>query len=126
MEAVGACGGAAADGVRPLWAGRLPADHLGRLYRREGPRRQPGDHPRVAISNPSNLKPGDTVQVNMNAGGGYGDPLERDPEAVLGDVLDGYVSLQGARDDYGVVVHETTLKIDLSTTENLRRSRRGQ
>jgi N-methylhydantoinase B len=33
------------------------------------------------------LKPGDIVRVDMNAGGGYGDPLERDPESVLGDVL---------------------------------------
>ena len=45
------------------------------------------------------LKPGDVVQVNMNAGGGYGEPLERDPELVLGDVLDGYVSIEGARRD---------------------------
>jgi N-methylhydantoinase B len=52
--------------------------------------------------------------------------LERDPQAVLGDVLDGYVSLQGACDDYGVVIHETTLTVDLNTTEKLRESRRGQ
>lgn len=72
------------------------------------------------------LKPGDTVQVNMNAGGGYGDPLERDPEAVLGDVLDRYVSIQGARDDYGVVIHESGSSIDVDATERLRRERRGR
>jgi N-methylhydantoinase B/oxoprolinase/acetone carboxylase alpha subunit len=33
-----------------------------------------------------------------------GDPLDRDPKLVLGDVLDGYVSIEGAREDYGVVV----------------------
>jgi N-methylhydantoinase B len=70
------------------------------------------------------LKPGDTVQVNMNAGGGYGDPLERDPEMVLGDVLDGYVSVNGARADYGVVINENSLSIDRSATEELRRERR--
>lgn len=70
------------------------------------------------------LKPGDTVQVNMNAGGGYGDPLERDPEMVLGDVLDGYVSVNGARVDYGVVINENGLSIDRSATEELRRERR--
>lgn len=39
-----------------------------------------------------------------SGGGGYGDPLERDPEAVLEDVLDRYVSLESARRDYGVVI----------------------
>jgi N-methylhydantoinase B len=71
------------------------------------------------------LKPGDTVQVNMNAGGGYGDPLERDPELVLGDVLDGYVSVNGAREDYGVAINENLMRIDRSATEELRRERRG-
>ncbi|HSQ14323.1 MAG TPA: hydantoinase B/oxoprolinase family protein [Candidatus Deferrimicrobium sp.] len=71
------------------------------------------------------LAPGDTVQVNMNAGGGYGDPLERDPEAVLGDVLDGYVSLQGARDDYGVAIDPATASVDLAATGKLRHALRG-
>src|SRR5512135_235675 len=62
------------------------------------------------------LKPGDIVRVNMNAGGGYGDPLDRDPELVLGDVLDGYVSIQGAREDYGVVIDAQTLAVDLPAT----------
>jgi N-methylhydantoinase B len=66
------------------------------------------------------LKPGDIVRVNMNAGGGYGDPLERDPELVLGDVLDGYVSIQGARDDYGVVIIPESLAIDQRATAELR------
>jgi N-methylhydantoinase B len=70
------------------------------------------------------LKPGDTVQVNMNAGGGYGDPLDRDPELVLGDVLDGYVSIEGAREDYGVVVRQKDLGIDWETTMKLREQRR--
>jgi N-methylhydantoinase B len=72
------------------------------------------------------VKPGDIVRVNMNAGGGYGDPLNRDPELVLGDVLDGYVTLWGARDDYGVVIDPETRSIDYQTTEKLRRQRRAQ
>jgi len=71
------------------------------------------------------LKPGDIVRVNMNAGGGFGDPLERDPERVLGDVLDGYVSIQGARDDYGVVIIPEILAVDDQATEELRRSMRN-
>lgn len=66
------------------------------------------------------LAPGDVVQVNMNAGGGYGDPLERDPELVLGDVLDGYVSIEGAREDYGVVIDGPKLAVDHEATDRLR------
>jgi N-methylhydantoinase B len=39
-------------------------------------------------------------------GGGFGDPLERDPDSVCDDVVDGYVSVERARLDYGVVVEE--------------------
>ncbi|MBM2803044.1 MAG: Hydantoinase protein [Deltaproteobacteria bacterium] len=70
------------------------------------------------------LNPGDTVQVNMNAGGGYGDPLERDPELVLGDVLDGYVSIAGAREDYAVVIEPNALTIDWVATAELRKNRK--
>jgi N-methylhydantoinase B len=70
------------------------------------------------------VKPGDVVRVNMNAGGGYGDPLKRDPEMVLGDVLDGYVTVQGARDDYGVVIDAKSLLVDYKATETLREERR--
>jgi N-methylhydantoinase B len=59
----------------------------------------------------------------MNAGGGYGDPLDRDPELVLGDVLDGYVSIDGAREDYGVVVRPEELGIDWEATGKLRKQR---
>jgi N-methylhydantoinase B len=71
------------------------------------------------------LKPGDIVRVNMNAGGGYGDPLERDPQFVLGDVLDGYVSVVGAREDYAVVIVPDRLSVDVEMTKRLRRERRS-
>ncbi len=70
------------------------------------------------------LNPGDVVRVNMNAGGGYGDPLEREPELVLGDVLDGYVSIAGAREDYGVVIMPDNPAVDYPATEELRRRMR--
>ncbi len=73
-----------------------------------------------------NLDPGDVVRADMNAGGGYGNPLDRDPELVLGDVLDGYVTLNGARDDYGVVINFDTLSIDCEATRSLREQRRAQ
>lgn len=51
-----------------------------------------------------NLRPDDVVDVILPGGGGYGDPFEREPEAVLADVVDGYVSVQAARELYGVEV----------------------
>lgn len=50
------------------------------------------------------FEPGETLSVRTGGGGGFGDPLERDPEAVLADVRDGYVSREAARKEYGVVV----------------------
>jgi N-methylhydantoinase B len=47
---------------------------------------------------------GDAFTRPSAGGGGFGDPLERDPEAVKEDVADGYVSIERAREDYGVVV----------------------
>lgn len=52
------------------------------------------------------LQQGDTVQRPSAGGGGLGDPLKRDPEQVLDDVIEGYVSVARARKDYGVVVEE--------------------
>ncbi|HET9223901.1 MAG TPA: hydantoinase B/oxoprolinase family protein, partial [Roseiflexaceae bacterium] len=44
------------------------------------------------------------VQLNPPGGGGYGDPLARDPQRVLDDVVNGYVSIEAAEREYGVVV----------------------
>jgi len=51
-----------------------------------------------------NLRPDDVVNVFLPGGGGHGDPFERDLEAVLADVVDGYISLGAARELYGVEV----------------------
>ncbi|MER6664033.1 hydantoinase B/oxoprolinase family protein [Amycolatopsis japonica] len=51
-----------------------------------------------------NLRPDDVVNVDLPGGGGYGDPFERDPDAVLADVVDGYISVEAARELYGVEV----------------------
>ncbi len=51
-----------------------------------------------------NLRPDDVVDVILPGGGGYGDPFEREPAAVLADVVDGYVSVEAARELYGVEV----------------------
>jgi N-methylhydantoinase B len=50
------------------------------------------------------LRGGDVLLIRQGSGGGYGDPLERDPQHVANDVLAGLVSREVARDIYGVVV----------------------
>jgi N-methylhydantoinase B len=57
------------------------------------------------------IKEGDAFIRPASGGGGYGDPLERDPALVLEDVIDEYVSIERARKDYGVVIK--TLDPDL-------------
>ena len=50
------------------------------------------------------LRPGDVLRMEQAGGGGYGDPRTRPPELVLQDVQEGYVTLEAARTEYGVVV----------------------
>ncbi|MDX1746187.1 MAG: hydantoinase B/oxoprolinase family protein, partial [Halobacteriales archaeon] len=50
------------------------------------------------------LEPGGTVSIQTPGGGGYGAPLERDPERVLEDVRNGKLTVMAARERYGVVV----------------------
>lgn len=58
------------------------------------------------------LQQGDTVQRPSAGGGGLGDPLKRDIQSVLSDVVEGYVSVERAKKDYGVVVHVVDLDLD--------------
>jgi N-methylhydantoinase B len=63
---------------------------------------------------------GTVVNWKMPSGGGFGPPWERDPDAVLADVLDGYVSVAAAESDYGVVVGPDGT-IDAAATAERRR-----
>ncbi len=71
------------------------------------------------------LKPDDVVSVRTGGGGGYGSPQLRDPEAVRQDVIDGYVSVQAASRDYGVILTDA-LEIDRGATERARREAEQQ
>lgn len=66
------------------------------------------------------LGAGDLVTMDAAGGGGYGDPLERDPQMVAQDVLEGYVSMERAREDYGVVMDPGTGEVDPDATAKLR------
>jgi len=67
------------------------------------------------------IRDGDALYVRWNGGGGYGDPLEREPERVRDDVVDGTVSRGGARDLYGIVLDEAD-GVNAAATETLRRT----
>jgi N-methylhydantoinase B len=64
------------------------------------------------------LEPGDRVVVLTAGGGGYGDPLERDSDAVFADITEGYVTEEQARMRYGVVIRKRT--VDVGATKELR------
>ena len=72
------------------------------------------------------LEMGEVVSVQTPGGGGRGDPLERDPQAVLADVRDGKVSLERARRIYGVIIQPASMELDVIATQNLRKSRNGK
>ncbi len=65
---------------------------------------------------------GDVISFQQSGAGGYGDPFERDPGAVLEDVLDDYVSIEAARERYGVVI--VGERVDVEATAALRGQRR--
>jgi N-methylhydantoinase B len=67
------------------------------------------------------LKPGDTITIDAPGGGGYGNPLEREPDMVLTDIIEGYVSVERAKTDYGVVVNPEKDAVNMKETERLRR-----
>ena len=66
------------------------------------------------------LAAGDLLRVITVGGGGWGDPCLREAECVRRDVLDGYVSIHGAHDDYGVAVDPETYRLDMAETARLR------
>ncbi len=66
------------------------------------------------------MKPGDVVTIDAPGGGGYGNPFERDVEMVVNDVKEGYVSIECARNDYGVVIDPQTYEVNEKETQNLR------
>ena len=67
------------------------------------------------------LKPGDTVSFQTPGGGGYGSPFERDPKAVLRDVVGGKINLQRAQELYGVVIDPGSTSVNEPATVSARK-----
>ncbi|MBI2358352.1 MAG: hydantoinase B/oxoprolinase family protein [Deltaproteobacteria bacterium] len=83
----------------------------------------PGEHVTKRTRYP--IFPEDRVIFRTAGGGGWGDPLERDPAAVAADIREGYISITAAA-DYGVVLDAATGEADLKATEALRQRLREE
>lgn len=116
-EAASAAGGAEA---RPPGRAGGSAGKPYRLERRAGRERVP--MPAVCASVP--FSGGDAIRVSTPGGGGWGDPMKRDPRAARADVLRGFVSREAAESLYGVVLGRAPgFKIDESETRERRRGK---
>src|SRR5882757_2358420 len=83
-----------------LWGGKPGefGDYLLRLPGENDFRSMAGSHVPVPVDS--------EVIVRTGGGGGFGDALERDPQAVRNDVREGFISVASARDDYGVALRD--------------------
>ncbi len=72
------------------------------------------------------MMPGDTVIYEVTGGCGVGDPLERDIEKVREDVINEFVSVESARDEYGVMMDPKTFAVDYEATKKLREGEKGE
>ncbi|MCH7638993.1 MAG: hydantoinase B/oxoprolinase family protein [Bacteroidetes bacterium] len=66
------------------------------------------------------LKKDDVLYLRMASGGGYGDPLDREPESVLKSVVNGLISKETAHDIYGVVLDGNNHELNLTATQKRR------
>lgn len=82
--------------------------------------RTPGERELKPLSDGNVLKKGDVVRIMTPGGGGWGSPIERPAAQVRDDVLDGFVSLDSAREDFGVVLRADDVSIDEAATSALR------
>ncbi|MFQ5875192.1 MAG: hydantoinase B/oxoprolinase family protein, partial [Dehalococcoidia bacterium] len=103
-----------------LFGGRPGRQSMARIVRKSG------EVEEVASKATLKLHHGDQLHVFTAGGAGYGDPLDRDPELVLQDVLDRRVSVESALEDYGVVIDQEARVVNLEETAKERRRRRGE
>ena len=79
-----------------------------------------GDVSEVTINSVMSLNKGQKIEIYSGGGGGYGDPLARDVDKVAADVRDGLVSVDSAREDYGVMIDPFSFAVDVQATNKLR------
>ena len=97
---------------------RVPRRHRhGALTRNPG---QPDEESWPAKITGFQLEAGDSLEITVPNSGGYGDPLLREPEQVLSDVLDEFTTLERAERDYGVVIDAESMTVDTEATRKRR------
>jgi N-methylhydantoinase B len=80
---------------------------------------RPGERPRkIPKIDSLTLQKGEVVRITSPGGGGYGDPLQRDPQLVLHDSVQGFVTRRQAEQDYGVVLKSAG--VDVAATKKTR------
>ncbi|MGD9696240.1 MAG: hydantoinase B/oxoprolinase family protein [Thermoleophilia bacterium] len=109
-------GGGTADETAPFG---LHGGHAGRPNRAELHRADGAVEP-IVVNTIRTVGAGDIVVMRHAGGGGYGDPAERDPGAVLRDVRAGVVTPAAAERDYRVTVDTATWTVDAARTAALR------
>ena len=72
------------------------------------------------------IYPGEICYTSAPGGGGWGNPLNRKVKKVQDDVIDGFVSVERARDVYGVVINPRTLEVQDEATETLRKEMKAK
>ncbi|MBV9172298.1 MAG: hydantoinase B/oxoprolinase family protein [Chloroflexi bacterium] len=106
----------------------LKGGHAGKPFRVTVDPGGPGERQLEGLVDDEPIAAGTLVRIDTTGGGGWGDPLDREPARVALDVLQGKVSAGSARDDYGVVL-SSALEVDAAATETLRariREQRGR
>ena len=83
----------------------------------------PQDNNQKLTSKPTMIiQEGDVFRHELAGGGGWGDPLERDPADVLRDVRNELVSIKSAKNDYGVIIDDELFNVDTNKTNALRQT----
>ena len=115
------------DGYLSLWFDRSVTPAWGLLGGQDGigPDVQvdlpDGEELHILKVNARPIPNGTVVTTRTGGGGGFGEALERDPNLVREDVLDGYVTVESARDDYGVIFND-----DMTINESATQAQRAQ
>jgi N-methylhydantoinase B len=97
-----------------LQGGKAAAPH--RLYLRK----RDGTVVNVEPESFYDFNTGDVFEIYESGGGGYGDPHRRPADTVREEVFNGVLSIEKAREDYGVVIDPATLAMDAASTARLR------
>jgi N-methylhydantoinase B len=116
-----ATGSSDGDLTQPPGANGGEDGPLSRMYIRRGDEIVPARTHRMI-----QIKHGEILGKVSGGGGGVGDPLEREPEKVLRDVIHEVVSIEAASETYGVVIDATGRAIDRAATDARRRDLRSR